>query len=239
MALDEALMRHARSTGRTTLRVYSWAQPTLSLGRNQPAVGQYDLRRIDGRGVDVVRRPTGGRAVLHHREVTYSVTAPVGALGDLRESYARINRLLIDALRRLGVVAREAPPGDGTPLPGVAPCFETPVGGEIIADGRKLVGSAQRREGGALLQHGSILIDDDQALAGTLLNEPVLVAQPPATLHALMGRAPAIDEVAAALSNALGDLEGAAEPLRVSGKIAADAAAAQTRYQDPAWTWRR
>src|SRR6476620_9212884 len=76
MALDEALMGRARRTGESVLRVYAWSRPTLSLGRNQRAVGLYREQALAERGVGVVRRPTGGRALLHHREITYSVTAP-------------------------------------------------------------------------------------------------------------------------------------------------------------------
>src|SRR5438105_3962404 len=94
MALDEALMAYARETGTWVLRVYSWSSPTLSLGRNQRARGGYDPTRLAQQHIDVVRRPTGGRAILHDREITYSVAAPVADAGDLRESYARINRLL-------------------------------------------------------------------------------------------------------------------------------------------------
>src|SRR5437762_2701634 len=95
MALDEALMVYARETGSWVLRVYSWSSPTLSLGRHQKARGGYDLTRLAEHRIDVVRRPTGGRAILHDREITYSVTGPVADAGDLHESYARINRLLI------------------------------------------------------------------------------------------------------------------------------------------------
>src|SRR5215207_8059381 len=95
MALDEALMRRATETGEATFRVYTWAEPTLSFGRNQTALGTYSAGRARRRGVSVVRRPTGGRSLLHHREITYSVTAPLGSSGSLRESYARINRLLV------------------------------------------------------------------------------------------------------------------------------------------------
>src|SRR6478736_6593621 len=108
MALDEALMERARATGEWVLRVYSWSRPTISLGRNQTARGRYDLDRIRELQFDVVRRPTGGRAILHDREVTYSVTAPAGDAGDLRESYGRINGLLVFALQAMGVAASPA-----------------------------------------------------------------------------------------------------------------------------------
>ena len=77
MALDEALMSRARQTGEWTLRVYSWSRPTISFGRNEAARRHYDADRIRARRFSVVRRPTGGRAILHDREITYCVTAPV------------------------------------------------------------------------------------------------------------------------------------------------------------------
>src|SRR6185312_6462234 len=83
MAMDEALMAHAARTGQWVLRVYAWSSPTLSFGRNQRALGAYDRARLAERGIDVVRRPTGGRAILHDREVTYSVVGPVRDAGDL------------------------------------------------------------------------------------------------------------------------------------------------------------
>src|SRR5688500_20280749 len=77
MARDSALQTRAARTGETVFSIYSWARPTLSFGRHQPAAGHYDPEKITAASVDVVRRPTGGRAILHHREVTYSVTAPI------------------------------------------------------------------------------------------------------------------------------------------------------------------
>jgi lipoate-protein ligase A len=239
MAIDEALLARAAERGEAVLRVYGWSRPTLSFGRNQTARGRYDLARARARGVDVVRRPTGGRAVLHWREVTYSVTAPESAMGSLRESYRRINRLLLGGLRLLGVEAQEAEGTGVAPRPGVAPCFEEPVAGEIVAGGRKLVGSAQVREHGGLLQHGSILIDDDQSLASELLIEPVAPPPPPATLRALLGRAPAIEEVAGALGAALERQETAASPLDLDDALHDVGHRARARYGDDAWTWRR
>jgi lipoate-protein ligase A len=235
MALDEALMLRADRTDEAVLRIYSWSSPTLSLGRNQPARDKYDIEGARARGIDFVRRPTGGRAVLHHREVTYSVTAPVSRLGSLRESYGAINRLLIHGLRLLGVDASEADPRGAAPRPGVSPCFMVPAKGEIVAGGRKLVGSAQVREGGALLQHGSVLVDDDQALASALLLIPMAPPPPPATLHELLGRVPSFDEVADALSDALPG----AERLEMDSLLERDARRAGERYRDAGWTWRR
>src|SRR5215207_4204233 len=164
MALDEALMDRARETAEWTLRVYSWSAPTISLGRNQSAYQLYDLERIHARGLAVVRRPTGGRAILHDREITYSVTAPLAGAGDLRESYERITRLLVAGLRLLGADASVATATQRASPPGVAPCFDEPSSGELTLGGRKLAGSAQWRSDDALLQHGSILVEDDQSV---------------------------------------------------------------------------
>jgi lipoate-protein ligase A len=240
MALDEALMARARETGAILLRVYEWESPTLSLGRHQTARGLYDLDAARARGVGFVGRPTGGRAVLHHREITYSVAAPVGALGSLPESYRRINRLLLEALRRLGVNAGMAQPSGVAPHPGVAPCFEEPVAGEIVAGGRKLVGSAQWRDREALLQHGSILVDDDQTLASELLRSPVPLPPAPATLRGLTGRAPAAAEFAAALGDAVRAVEDApADSLELDDDLMAAARMLTGHYESDAWTWRR
>src|SRR6185437_16248027 len=157
-------------------------------GRHQSARGRYDLDEIARRGIGVVRRPTGGRAILHHREITYSVTAPVSDAGDLRESYERITRLLIRALRCLGVDAAAATATKRASAPGLAPCFDEPAAGELTVTGRKLAGSAQWRSEDALLQHGSILIEDDQSLLSTLTAGDARPIPPPATLAGSMGR---------------------------------------------------
>ena len=250
MALDEALLAHVRATGATVVRVYGWAAPTLSFGRNQRAVGLYDPAALAAHGIAVVRRPTGGRAVLHWREVTYAVAAQLGALAPagapLKAAYARINGLLLAGLRALGVDAREAAPAGRSPLPDGAPCFEVPTGGELVVDtpggARKLVGSAQWRDEGALLQHGSILLDDDQTRVGALAMRPLPSVPPPATLRQALGRAASLEEVAAALFDAArARLDPGAAPLddltRAALHAAAEARAAH--YRDDGWTWRR
>lgn len=239
MALDCALLHRARRSGEVVLRVYGWLHPTLSLGRNQRAAGLYHRARAHELGVAFVRRPTGGRAVLHHREITYSITAPEHALGEAAESYSRINRLLLTALGALGVDAEPASAGPA-PRPGTAPCFACPVAGEIVVGERKLVGSAQLREHGALLQHGSILVDDDQDLASLVLAEPAPSPPEAATLRGCLGRAPEGSEMLAALCQALSESgEGEAEPLCVEPSLLARAALARSRFTEDAWTWRR
>jgi lipoate-protein ligase A len=242
MAVDEALADSVREGGPPVLRVYRWSPSCLSLGRNQPSDG-YDRDEIRRRGIDVVRRPTGGRAVLHHRELTYSVAARDDALGTLRQAYASINRALVAGLRRLGVDARLQPAGpQRAPLPSLAPCFEQPVEGEVTAGGRKLIGSAQRREGGVMLQHGSLPIHDDQCAVPGLLR-PGAIASPtdaPATLAALLGREPGWDELVDAIAEGWTEvIGGVRERGALTGEEAARAKAHQARYEDPAWTWHR
>jgi len=240
MALDEALMSRARETGEWTLRVYAWSSPTISLGRNQSAMRHYDRERIRRRGVAVVRRPTGGRAILHHREITYSVTGPADAAGAERESYTRINRLLVRALKNLGVDAGVAPKRERARIPDATPCFEHPAEGELTFDGRKIAGSAQWRSDGALLQHGSILVGDDQEqLAGFSLSAAGALPAP-ATLTQAMGRAPSLEEAAAAFAAAVRDLEDPrAAPLDLDDELRARAATLVVQYSDDSWTWRR
>ena len=240
MALDEALMERARRTGEAVFRIYTWADATLSFGRNQTAAGVYDASLARERGVSVVRRLTGGRALLHHHEVTYSVTAPL-ALGDsLRESYARINRLLVDGLRRLDVAVEVAVPRERSVAPGAAPCFERPAAGELVVDGRKLVGSAQWRDDGALLQHGSILVEDDQPMVASLARASVAPPVPAATLTAALGRSPDASEVADAMFEAVRALEYRdAHRLDLEPQVESDMVRALARYRDDQWTWRR
>jgi lipoate-protein ligase A len=240
MAVDEALVRRVRRTSETVFRVYAWRNPTVSLGRNQPGRGCYDLDLAAARGIEFVRRPTGGRAILHYREITYAVAAPVSAYGSLPESYRTINRLLLEALRALGVDAREAQSPARVPAPSIAPCFDVPVSGELVADGRKLVGSAQVRDGDAFLQHGSILLEDDQHLLSELLVHRE-VSPAPATLRELTGRLVTVREFADALSASVAIHDGGSPRImELDDPLLDDVRSLiRTRYALADWTWRR
>ena len=243
MARDSALQARAARTGETVFSIYSWARPTLSFGRHQPAAGLYDIDKIRSASVDVVRRPTGGRAILHDHEVTYSVTSPLSDAEPLRETYARINRILLDGLNRLGVDVELASPSERAPAPSVRPCFETPGEGELVARGSKLVGSAQWRDEGALLQHGSILVDDDQtslpSFAAPAIGASANAIPRPATLHALLGRSPAIDEVAGAMFDAVRSREDDEATEMDEQEIREETMSCIPLFLDEGWTWRR
>lgn len=235
MACDLALMDRARATGEAVLRVYSWMEPTISFGRNQKTAG-YDRDELARAGLAVVRRPTGGRAILHHREITYSVTAPAPSGESIAAAYAWINELLLRALRSLGADAAVATPTSRAPAPDTNPCFAEPTAGEITLGGRKLVGSAQYREAGAMLQHGSILVSDDQSPLGALAGGST--ARPPATLEQALGRAPDPAEMHDALLAAL--REAGIEPRPLPSEELTDALARHVpAFADPQWTWRR
>ncbi|MEO8333762.1 MAG: lipoate--protein ligase family protein [bacterium] len=240
MATDHALMARARHTGETVLRVYEWSAPVLSLGRNQRARDVYVDAELARRGVSVVRRPTGGRALLHHREITYSVTAPASSTASLGATYARVNTLLLDALASLGVPATLAAPTVRSRLPTATPCFAEPAKGEIVVGGRKLAGSAQWRDDGALLQHGSIIVDDDQVTIPSLMREPAGLSVPPATLREILGRAPRAAEIADALFCSVRRMEDALPIALSPAEIdSLDISSQLSLYRDPAWTWRR
>ena len=211
MALDHALMRRAARTGESVIRVYTWSRPTLSFGRNEPAFSRSRL--------DIVRRPTGGRMILHHRELTYSMTLPETERP--RATYQRLNGILAAALARLGASVTIAEGGERIPITH-GPCFAAPSPGELVYEGRKIAGSAQWRESGAVLQHGSILVDNDQEGAD------------PATLRDALGRAPAAGELADAFATVVDTV-----PFEPELIVRDEAKQLCLRYADDAWTWRR
>ncbi len=244
MACDVALMARARRTGESVFRTYAWHRPTLSFGRHEAARAHYDASAIAAAGVDLVRRPTGGRALLHHHEVTYSITAPVEDGVPLTESVRRFNRLLLRALQRLGVPAVEAAAPRALRPEGAA-CFAVPSAGELSLNGRKLVGSAQVRQDGVLLQHGSILLDDDQGRIAGFAVGPYVPAAPAAALREVLGEGAAYAAVRDALQQAVADAAGGASmgtlvlspDASLSTADAFDDALVQ--FRDPQWTWRR
>jgi lipoate-protein ligase A len=165
MAVDEALLLCGAGPA---LRLYTWSGPAVSLGYRQDPPAWIERARTDG--LEVVRRATGGGAVLHAGDLTYAVVAPLGTPGlpdDLLGSYTWIRSVLLEALASLGLEVR--PAGCAAGAERLAVCFAGATGLEVELAGRKLVGSAQRRTARGFLQHGSIRLRDDSALYARLL----------------------------------------------------------------------
>ncbi|MFQ5532525.1 MAG: biotin/lipoate A/B protein ligase family protein [Candidatus Methylomirabilales bacterium] len=241
MAIDEMLALGCdRGFSPPTLRVYRWSVPTVSLGYNQP-LHDVDLTACRHRGVPVVRRPTGGRALLHDQELTYSLVLPIprGSRGVLHD-YQWIAHCLLLALRRLGVTATlnrgDHFTGDAGGL-----CFLSPSRYELTVNGRKLVGSAQRRFSQSLLQQGSLLIEIEYPAWNALFPEGREIDVRATALKPLLGRSPSWEEMVKAMR--AGFEEGAGVRLELGGlterewTIARDLVA--QRYGSTEWTSRR
>lgn len=164
MALDESILEHIGSgESIPTLRLYAWEPPCLSLGHAQP-YADVDITRLKERGWEVVRRATGGRAILHTDEITYSVIAPNDeprVAGTVLESYNRLAQALLLAVQGLDlpVEVKEGNAENGGTANPV--CFEVPSTYEITVNGKKLIGSAQARKKEGVLQHGSLPLTGD------------------------------------------------------------------------------
>lgn len=211
MACDRALLESVgRGAAPPTVRFYAWDPPAVSLGRHQPEPEPAAAAALEAAGIDRVRRPTGGRLVYHgppDEELTYSVVAPLDEpvlAGGPGGAHRRIHEALAEGLARLGVAVEltpEAPRRPGLPRPSVRlACFATRVPHELVVGGRKLVGSAQRRSGRALLQHGSIPLAGDPAAVPARVWPGSLDPHAVATVSAAAGRTLGFDEVAAALA---------------------------------------
>ncbi len=178
MALDEELLARAQAgEDRPVLRLYAWQPPAVSLGRFQKSETAVNAEACKRLGFDIVRRITGGRAVLHDKELTYSIIARTGNPlfpGTVLGTYKVIAAGLLAGLRNLGISAelvargsRHAERVDKNARD--AACFSSPSWDELLVHGRKIVGSAQRRVSGAFLQHGSILMDYDPQLEALVI----------------------------------------------------------------------
>ncbi len=212
MAVDEAILS-AVTDGASppTLRFFSWSPPCLSLGRNQP-LADVDRRACRIGGVDLVRRPTGGRAILHTDELTYSVallqTDPRAA-GDILTSYRCLSQGLLAGLRRLGLEVAQTAAKTTAPADPSAVCFEMSSSYEITVGDHKLVGSAQWRVRGGLLQHGTLPLQGDITRIVTYLafSEAQRLVQRRAlharatTLEAALARQVPFSEVAQAMAD--------------------------------------
>lgn len=160
MAIDEVMLHSAVSRGVASLRFYTWSEPTLSLGYFQSLADRDADPRLAS--VAVVRRHTGGAAILHDRELTYSIALPAGRPWQDAESWiCRAHHALAAVFQATGVPAAPVVCGNEKKL-GPFLCFQHQTPGDLLVDGHKIVGSAQRRPHGALLQHGSVLLSQSE-----------------------------------------------------------------------------
>ncbi|HSF32749.1 MAG TPA: lipoate--protein ligase family protein [Candidatus Tectomicrobia bacterium] len=258
MATDEAILDvFGAAGGLPTLRFYAWFPPALSLGYGQPIASNIDLTQCRALGIDVVRRPTGGRAVLHDHEVTYSVVLSADdrrAASGVLACYLTISQALIRGLFYLGIVAEVLPLRRAALLPSddaSAVCFATPSSYEVAVAGRKVIGSAQRRAHGVIMQHGSVPLSWDLDKMRAVFGPSSLASRsdPEAqeyhprmtSLREAGGRVYDYAEVVAALTRGIAETweveltqgELTSEERRLSDHLRA------TKYRSETWTWHR
>ena len=173
MAVDSALLADCEQ-GRIppTVRLYGWAEPAITVGYSQKAEAELDIERCRELAIPIVRRPTGGRALLHFNELTYAVVAPVSILPfnrGLKATFQAVSEALVMGLQGLGIqgdinTSKQRSESGRSPA-----CFASLNHCEITVDGKKLVGSAQKRTSKAFLQHGSVIIESNHTLFTSLL----------------------------------------------------------------------
>lgn len=252
MAVDEAILTgHQEGTSPLTLRFYGWDPPALSFGCFQNPLTKAERTLVRGKQVDYVKRPTGGRAVFHDDEITYSLIAgeKEGFTGPVLADYLRIAKGLKRGFELLGLQVQLA---EGTKQREAhsRACFASPSWYEITSAGKKLVGSAQLRRGGSLLQHGSILITFDpliflELMGGTRREDYTAVGkrlqQSIIGLQEILGYYPKKSEVISSLVEGLGSSLGVSwRKLPLTAKEISLAQKLETeKYSNPLWNEKR
>lgn len=177
MAIDEAVLTvHSEGKTKPSLRFYTWNPATVSIGYFQKAEKEIDLDKVREYGLGFVRRATGGRTVLHDQELTYSVVVSEShpaMPSSVTDAYRVISVGLLEGFRLLGLQADMVHPDDAKfAIPSSAACFDSPSSYELVVEGRKVAGSAQTRQKGVILQHGSILLDIDIDMLFDIIRHP-------------------------------------------------------------------
>jgi lipoate-protein ligase A len=244
MAVDEFLLSRLTDRPSSSLRFYQWERPTASLGCSQDAARAVDADFCRRCGVDIVRRITGGKLVLHHREVTYALVSSDDSLFSMTvtESYRRISQALSLGLQKMGLRSELA----GTPPTeysrGTLPCFSLPSRDELQAEGKKIVGSAQKRIGKMFLQHGSIPLEHDEALLRSVTRLPAEGDRMRMTsLSELLGSPVSFDWAVERLQEGFAEFFGAAFQRLAFTPEERDAIRRLQRqkYEDAEWTFRQ
>jgi len=259
MAIDEALLQSVGAGGSPpVLRLYSWIPPCLSLGYAQP-FSDVDPDKTTKLGWDIVRRMTGGRAILHTDELTYAVIAPntePRLKGGILESYMRLSQALLKAVLDLGIPAQasvQTQDFSGNTKPKNPVCFSVPSKYEITCQGKKLLGSAQARKKEGILQHGSLPLKGDLTRILKILKPGNETEDPQYTLNTrsamlskattmenILGRAPNWEEAASTFVKAFEDTLGIAftqgQPSAEETNLAHELV--KEKYANPTWTMR-
>ncbi|WP_046173817.1 lipoate--protein ligase family protein [Domibacillus indicus] len=259
MAVDEALLEwHSRGAIPPVVRFYGWEPAALSIGYFQKAEKEVDFETVKKLGLGFVRRPTGGRGVLHDQELTYSVIVseehpemPAG----VTEAYRVISEGVLQGFRTLGLAAEFAVPRTeeekaSLKNPRSSVCFDAPSWYELVVEGRKVAGSAQTRQKGVILQHGSILLDIDEDKLFSLFHYPSdrvkdrmkrAFRDKAVAINALRPERVTLDEARTAFKKGFEDgLNIHFEPLVLTGEQKSQIAKIQReRYESDEWNFRR
>ncbi|MGI6092877.1 MAG: lipoate--protein ligase family protein [Veillonellaceae bacterium] len=258
MAVDEAILKaHAAGEVPPTLRFYGWHPAAVSLGYFQSADAEIDIAACRANGIDLVRRLTGGRAVLHDMELTYSLVISENdplIPPTITASYRYFSQGLIAGLQKMGVKAQMSMPREAYSQSkrrhASAACFDASSHYEITFAGRKLIGSAQVRKDGVIMQHGSILLTFEPAILVSLLNLPSaekrnslqkVLADRVISVSEIMGRDVDWEETYLAMSSSFGPALGIDV---ISGELTSSEVAAAneliaTKYSQDSWNLMR
>lgn len=259
MAIDEAiLIAHSEGKVPPTVRFYTWNPATLSIGYFQKSEKEIDLDAVRGNNLGFVRRPTGGRAVLHDQELTYSVVVSENhpkMPASVTEAYQVISTGLLHGFQQLGLQAEmvslaSEEEKEKYSSPGSSACFDSPSWYELVVEGKKVAGSAQTRQKGVILQHGSILLDMDVELLFSLLKFPServkqrmidSFVQKAVTINEVSGRNVSLDEAIEAFRQGFAsglEVELVEQPL-TDEELTLAQELAETRYATDEWNLRR
>lgn len=242
MAVDDYLFRSLGEEPRTYLRFYRWKRPTASIGYSQKASKVVDVDYCGKNGIDIVRRITGGKMVLHHKEVTYSVCSSDEEIfpPNLAGSYSLVSQALMRGLERMGLHPCLADSSPDFYARGDLPCFSYPARNEVEVMGKKIIGSAQKRVGSKFLQHGSIPLEEDEELLQSVSTLPEKSGNiRMISIHEAVGKKVSFDWVVEHLEQGFSEFFGVRFRLKTFSSDEMDAIRhIQTqKYENPSWTF--
>jgi lipoate-protein ligase A len=243
MAMDEFLFQSLADEPQTFLRFYSWKNPTVSLGYSQRVLEVADVEFCQKNRIDIVRRITGGKLVLHHKEITYSLASSDTEIftSNLNDSYRLISEALMEGLKKMDLAPTLASPAPQEYVRGNLPCFSYPSRNEVEVFGKKIIGSAQKRVGTKFIQHGSIPLEEDDDLLTSIsflkgANEEVRMI----SLTEALGRSIDFGQAVEIFTQGIKEYFG----IQLRRRILADSEIKEvrqiqnTKYAIPQWTFR-